>query len=112
MGLKGSDYAFRGSVPEWLPVFLRRWARDLTYDEVHAMELGLLGIVAGAAWWAGLHEAVATLSLTLVAAAFGLRKLPDKLPVARRVVRREPWYFTTVYLVTAVNTVAALMVIA
>lgn len=112
MGLKGSDYALRGSVPEWVPAAIRRWARDLTYDEVHAMELGLTGLVAGAAWWAGLHTEVAALSLTLVAAAFGLRKLPDKLPVARRVVRREPWYFTTVYLATALLTTSVLMVIA
>jgi hypothetical protein len=80
-----------------LPGPLRRTALDLTYDEVHAAKLGLSGVVVGASWAAGLREEAAVLSMALVGVAFGLKQLPNDKPVAGRVMRREPWFFTAVF---------------
>lgn len=100
--LKGKDYVFGDTLPEWLPAVLRRPLGDLTYNEVHAMELGLVGLVIGATWAVGYPKEATVISFLLVGTAFGLRKMPEDKPVAARVVRREPWYFTTVYVLTAV----------
>lgn len=99
-GLKGDDYVWGGDAPEWLPTPLRRVAGDLTYDEAHAMLLGLVGVLAGAGWYFGWHSAVQTFTVAVVTLAFGLRAAPNDLPIAGRLVRREPWYFTTVYIAT------------
>lgn len=104
--LKGRDYIFsEDSLPAWLPGPLRRTALDLTYDEVHAAKLGLVGVVVGSAWTAGLRKEAAVLGMTLVGVAFGLKKLPDNKPVAGRVIRREPWYFTAVFILVTVLSV-------
>lgn len=98
--LKGTDYLL-ADVPEWVPYPLRQWALDLTYDEAHAMLLGLVGTLAGIGWQAGMREVVAGITVALVATAFGLRAAPPSVPIAGRIVRREPWYFTTVYVACA-----------
>lgn len=104
--LKGTDYIFsEDSLPSWLPGPLRRTALDLTYREVHAAKLGLSGVVVGASWAAGLRNEAATLAMTLVGVAFGLKKLPDNKPVAGRVIRREPWFFTAVFILVTLLSV-------
>lgn len=126
--LKGSDYLFdEDAALWWARGPIEDWAKDLTYDEVHAMELGLVGVLAGAGWWLGFHTYALGVSGVLVALAFGLKRIPaaDGPPleqadgvlrqlvksVAGKVVRREPWYFTTVYLVTATVTAGVLEVL-
>lgn len=109
-GLKGTDYIFE-EPPAWAVGPLRPWAMDLTYNEVHAMELGLVGLLAGAGWWMGYHEAVATFTVAVIGIAFGLKRLPN-VSVASRVLRKEPWYFSTVFIVSALLSVGILEVMA
>jgi len=101
--LSGSDYVFPGPLPRWLPAFLRRFLRDLQYDELHAAELGLVGAAAGVAAWAGMYAAVVGFSLAVFGVAFGLRRADPEgsIPWASRVLRREPWYFVVVYAASA-----------
>lgn len=104
MGLKGSDYALRGSVPQWLPLSVRRWARDLTYNEVHAMALGLLGLPLALAWTTA--GAVGELAVSLVGvllAGIVLLRLPREQGMAARLLSREPWYFATVFVVATLS---------
>lgn len=77
--------------------------RGVTYNEVHSALLGLVGILAGIGFRAGHQGEVAGFTVVAVCVAFGCRRLSGRdIPVARRVVRREPWYFLTVYVATAV----------
>ena len=124
--LDAGDYVFsEDDLPAWVPGFLRAVLLDLTYWEFHAMELGLLGLFAGAGVRLGLTEWVAFGTAFLVGTAFGFRRLdPDRIPefegdgvlralvhlitgtagnIASRTLGREPWYFTTVYIVTTVG---------
>lgn len=101
MPLKGSDYPFKDVDVPFAPDSIEAWVHDLTYNEVHAAGLGLLGLFAGAGLHLGFKGTVGAFTVMVVAIAFGLRKAPDDAPAARRVIRREPWYFTTVYIVTA-----------
>jgi len=123
MGLDASDYVFREeTLPEWVSGFLRRTLLDLTYCEFHAMELGLLGLFAGAGVRLGLTEWVAFGTAFLVGTSFGFRRLdPERIPefegdgvlrallhlitgtagnIASRTLEREPWYFLVVYVLT------------
>ncbi|AGM11798.1 hypothetical protein M201_gp24 [Haloarcula californiae tailed virus 2] len=85
----------------------------LTYDEWHAALLGLAGVLAGAAAWGGEWGGAISLSVLLVSFAWGLRAMPESQNrLAARVVRREPWYFTGVYVASAVAAYAALVVVA
>lgn len=99
---------------------IRGWWEDLTYDEVHSMELGLLGIFAAVAIHLGYIDVAVYGSILLIAIAFGVcqsiirRVLPGELrercksecktAVARKIIRAEPWYFTTVFIVSSVVT--------
>lgn len=77
--------------------------RDLTYNEAHSALLGLVGVLAGVGYQAGFRQVTAGFTVVVVLVAFGLRRMRgDRIPVARRVIRREPWYFLTVYVLTAV----------
>jgi len=109
--LKGTDYVYE-EPPWWAVGPLKAVAMDLIYDEAHAALLGLVGIPMALAWAAGLTEEVAGLTLVLVAVAFGLRKAPNSLPVARRVLRKEPWYFTTVLVAALVLSLTVVEVVA
>ena len=93
--LRGDDYVF-DEPPRWLPGPLRKVAGDLIYDEMHALELGLVGIPLGIALALGYSTLAIGTLIALVGIAFGLKKAPNDLPVAGRVVRREPWYFLLV----------------
>lgn len=99
--LKADDYVLRGAVPEWLPGPLRRVARDFTYDEAHAMLLGLVGLPAGTGWYYGHTDPVGAFTVAVITLALGLRAAPNDLPVAGRLVQYEPWYFTTMYVASA-----------
>lgn len=82
--------------------------REVTYTEVHSALLGLVGILAGAGFRLGFVQAVGGFTVCVVTVAFGLRRLSaDSIPVAVRVVRREPWYFLVVYVTTAAGTALA-----
>lgn len=98
--LHGDDYVFDREDVQALPGFARRVALDLTYDEAHAAELGAIGFVLGAGLSLGFTELAVGTLIALVTVAFGLRAAPEDIPLAQRIVRREPWYFTTVLLVT------------
>jgi len=122
MGLSGNDYPFQDvTLPNRLSV-LEPWLHDLTYWEIHAMELGLLGLLAGSGVRLGLTEWVAFGTAFLVGTAFGFRRLdPGEVPrfegdgvlrallhliagtagnIASRTLGREPWYFLVVYVLT------------
>ena len=109
--LAGKDYVFE-EPPWWAVGPLEAVAMDLIYDEAHAMLLGLVGIPLALAWRAGLGMEVAGLTVTLVAVAFGLRAAPNSAPVARRIVRKEPWYFTTVLVAALVLSLTVVGVVA
>lgn len=110
--LSGDDLVWGGSPPEWLPGPLQRVGGDLTYDEAHAMLLGLVGVLAGAGWFFGWQGAVQAFTVAVVTLAFGLRAAPDDLPIAGRLVRREPWYFLVVYIGSIAASYWALVVVA
>lgn len=77
---------------------------DVTYNEAHSALLGLVGVLAGAGFRAGYPEEVVGFTVLAVCIAFGCRRLEgDHVPIARRVVRREPWYFLTVYVACTVG---------
>lgn len=97
--LRGSDYVF-DEPPQWLPRPLQKVAMDLTYDEAHAAELGLVGLPLGIALAIGHSTLAIGTFVALVTLAFGLRAAPNDLPVAGRLVRKEPWYFLIVAVVT------------
>ncbi|MFB6162522.1 MAG: hypothetical protein ABEJ86_03655 [Halococcoides sp.] len=84
--------------------------KGLTYSEWHAAVLGLIGVFAGAGVPLGYQTVVGLGTLALLGLIFALRIAPSHLPVAGRLVRREPWYFTTVYVLTATAGYAALSV--
>lgn len=123
--LDAGDYVFEeGGLPAWTPGFVRAWLEDLTYWEFHAMELGLLGLFAGAGVRLGFVVEVAFFTAVFVSIAFGFRRLdPERVPrfegdgllravlhvvsvvsehIASRTVGREPWYFLTVYILLSV----------
>lgn len=90
-------------------------AGDLTYDEAHAGLLGLVGLFAGVGYRIGYEEVVVGFTLLSFVVAFGYYRflasiaqrrgwdVPDRIDSkAAGTMRREAWYFTTVYLVSAV----------
>lgn len=82
--------------------------REVTVTEAHSALLGLVGVLAGAGFRLGFVQAVGGFTVCVVTIAFGLRKLSgDRIPVAVRVVRREPWYFLVVYVATAAGSALA-----
>jgi len=92
-GLSGDDYVLRDSVPDWLPAPIRRWLRDLTYNEWHMVVLGLIGLPIGGAWATG-GPLVRTL-LTLIGVAItiiALYRVQNATSTAR-LLSRETWYF-------------------
>lgn len=109
--LSKSDYVFEQS-PAWAVGPLEAVAMDLTYDEVHAALLGLVGVLVALSWSVGLRVESATLLIALVGIAFGLKRLPNNAPVAGRVLRREPWYFSTVLVASLVLTLVVTEVVA
>jgi len=123
--LDASDYVFdEDELPGWTPSFLRAVLLDLTYWEFHAMELGLVGLLAGAGVRLGFVVEVGFFTAVFVGIAFGFRRIPpDSVPrfegdgfvravlavvsrisenIAARTVGREPWYFLLVYVVLTV----------
>jgi hypothetical protein len=82
--------------------------KDLTYNEAHSALLGLVGILAGVGYREGFREVVAGFTVVAVLVAFGLRRMDgDRLATARRIVRREPWYFLTIYVLSSVGAALA-----
>lgn len=78
--------------------------RGVTYNEAHSALLGLVGVFVGIGFHVGYRKEAAGFTLLAVCAAFGCRWLSgEDVPVARRVLRREPWYFLSVFVVTAVG---------
>lgn len=73
----------------------------LTYNEVHSLVLGAVGLLAGTAYRLGMQQTAAGFTLFVVAVAFGLRRTERELPIAQRVVKNEPWYFLASFVVTA-----------
>jgi len=94
-GLSGDDYVLRDSVPEWLPAPIRRWLRDLTYNEWHMVVLGLIGLPIGGAWATG-GPIVRTLLTAFVGTVIvaTLHRPPEGSTPTSRLLGRESWYFT------------------
>jgi hypothetical protein len=99
--LSASDYVFdeADDLPEWTPRFLRVVLLNLTYDEAHAALLGGVGLFAGIGYRIGYEAVVAAFTVACLLVAFGYVRLRS---TAARIMRREAWYFTTVYLVSTV----------
>lgn len=108
--MSGADHVF-STRPRWAVGPLGALVAGLTYNEVHAMELGLVGVLAGVGWFYGLHEVVAAFTVAAIGIAFGLRRIPESRPVAARVIQREPWYFSLVYIGSAVLSSGVLEVV-
>lgn len=90
--VEGTDTAVR------LPV-----VGGVTFNEAHSMLLGLVGVLAGVGFRLGYEMEVAAFTFAVVLVAFGMRRASgENVPAAQRVIRREPWYFLTVYIATAV----------
>lgn len=106
-----SDYVFE-QPPAWAVGPLEAVAMDLTYDEAHAALLGLVGVLVALTWSVVLRVEASTLLIALVGIAFGLKRLPNNKPVAGRVIRREPWYFSTVLVVSLMLTLVGMEVLA
>jgi hypothetical protein len=92
-GLSGNDYIFGSSVPEWLPLPIRRWLLDLTYAEWHMMVLGLIGFPIGAVW----VTSSTIIRTIIVVASFVVAILilyrVGKLTSTGALLSRETWYF-------------------
>lgn len=76
--------------------------RDLTIWEWHAAVLGGVGAVPGALLAGGEFGAAATISAPLLAVAFGVKRYFGSDSKAEMTIRREPWYFLFVFVVSAV----------
>lgn len=76
----------------------------ITYNEVHAMELGLVGVFAGMGYGVGMENEALMLSGILMLVAFGMEsiKLGDSLEpnMAIATKQHEPWYFTCSYILS------------
>lgn len=71
----------------------------LTFAELHAGMIGLIGILPGLAWLAGFQREAFLASLLILGLAYLLRLLPgSRSASAARVTGKEPWYFTVIYL--------------
>ena len=89
--LDGDDRVFP-EPPGWLPPVLRRWAYDLTYDELHAFVIGagttfgLLLVSAG--------SKLAAIMVFVIASIYGIQRRPERTDRgAYPVVRGEVWYW-------------------
>ena len=72
--------------------------RHLTYDEVHATQLGLVGLPIGAAMVHEETELAIWFTVALMGIVFGVSKLNNyDSNAAVGVISQEPWYFTTSY---------------
>jgi len=104
-----SDQQAQGNderIDEGDDVKLRPFGHPVTANEVHAAQLGLIGVFAGLAYGSGMTTEALGASAMLIGLAFGVRKLPNQssddseIPIAVRTKRHEPWWFTTPYIVT------------
>lgn len=69
-----------------------------SYNEVHAMELGLVGVFGGLLYASGYVELGLITSLVLILTALGIKQIHnDKLPMAIKTYRHEPWWFMISY---------------
>lgn len=112
---------------EW-PAFVPLPDWEITYNEWHAMELGVIpGITAGGGLLLELNQQVFYFTIALIAAAgliecwrsvvrlFSGREIGpgpsekegegEEEPHGRKVIKREPWYFLLVYGIAAAVTV-------
>jgi hypothetical protein len=81
-------------------------SNSLTYTEVHAVVLGaVVGLLAGYLRDIGYTPVAVTLAVAFVALAFGV-VIRGRVPVARRTVRREPWYALAAFAVGGVVALA------
>ena len=92
--------------------FFKVCGHPITYNEVHAAQYGLVGVFVGA-WYAldgGIDPVL--VSFTALAAAVGLRVLPDdRCPTfALKTIRHEPHYFMSAYVAAFAFGYAALEV--
>lgn len=71
--LKGGDPLTSGSLDP--RTIVTRWAKDLTYDEVHAF---VVGFVPWFLYFLTGHVALLGAGIVVIAAALGLRKLPNR----------------------------------
>lgn len=88
--------------PSWVPPPLDLWLWTIRYDEIRASALGTVGFLAGYGYAVGLEEETTTFTVLAVAVAFGLRTLPEEELIGGRVISQEPWYFITMFIVTAI----------
>lgn len=85
-GTHKSNVAF--TLPEFLPV--SRGIREVTHDEIHALELGFI-VGLAAAWLYSVDQIELTVSIlaVFIAGALGYKRYRSK---AFKTVRYEPWY--------------------
>lgn len=73
--------------------------RHLTYDEIHAVQLGIVGLPIGAAYAEGLVELAVWFTVAVMGIVFGVSKYEQTNGNRRAtgVIADVPWYFTTSY---------------
>lgn len=75
-------------------------ALSITYAELHAWILGVIGFPAGLGFVSGFPEFSIGLTATAIAIAFGLKAVPKTNGSAKAMaaIVEEPWYFTASYI--------------
>lgn len=73
--------------------------RHLTYDEIHAFQLGLVGLPVGAAFVLDAAEIALWFTIALMGIVFGVSHLEETNGArqATGVIAEEPWYFLSGY---------------
>lgn len=71
----------------------------LTYDELHAMLLGVFGLPMGAGLVGGADELSIVFTVTIFSYVMGVKALPTRnsVPAALHAMVNEAWYFAVSY---------------
>lgn len=96
--LRGSDRPFKNLSVWWLPFFVEAVLHDLTFDEIHAIWLGLIGFPTGYVYaTGGVPGQVAAIGGTVVLLSIAMFRLPHEAGISSRLLSNETWYFSIPY---------------
>lgn len=91
-------------------VKFKPFGHPVTINEIHAVELGLVGLIVGMAYAAGFEIEALGATTLLIGLALGIKRIPDEqddedegMSIAIKTKRREPWWFITSYIANFVG---------